>query len=129
MKNLSAITMVLMSSLLIYSCVGTDTQILETSDILGKWNLKSATRGGKPTSTLESIYFVFKENGQATSNFNLEGKDQELTYELKEESILLKGASNLNIQATKDLEGLLTFKVSLKDYKFVLVLEPEKSEG
>lgn len=127
MKNLSTFTMILLSSLLIYSCVTTETQSLERSDIIGKWNLKSATRGGKPTSTLESTYFNFQENGKATSNFNIEGEDQELTYEIKDGNLLLKGASNLSIQATKDLEGLLTFKTTLKDYKFVLVLEPNDS--
>lgn len=128
MKNVSAITMILMSSLFIYSCVTSETQALDASDILGKWTLKEATRGGKPTSTLESIYFEFKENGQAKSNFNLEGQDQELTYELKEGNIVIKGASNLNIEASKDLDGHLVFNTSLKDYAFVLTLEPAKAE-
>lgn len=130
MKNLQllAILAMLLGSLLIYSCNTSETQALETSDVLGKWNLKEAYRGGKPTETLRGVYFEFMENGQAKTNFNLEGQDKMLTYEMKEGKILMKGDGSLDIKAEKDLDGNLTFNTSLQNYKFKLILEPAGEE-
>ncbi|MGK0388114.1 MAG: hypothetical protein ACI94Y_000842 [Maribacter sp.] len=125
MKNSSLITFtaLFLGILFISSCTTTETKTLEQSDILGKWVLKEASRGGKPTSTLQNIYFEFMENGQAKTNFNIETKDQILKYEFKEGAISLTGENNLNIKASKDLDGNLTFDTKLADYKFKLILQ------
>ena len=111
MKNLRASTFLLslFGVLFIYSCVSNEAQKLESSDILGRWILKEAYRGGKSTSTLEKVYFEFLENRQLKTNFNIEFQDQTVSYEVKERNIFIKGDSNLNIKAAKDLDDNLIF--------------------
>lgn len=128
MKRLSLFTFAafFVGVLFVSSCATTETKTLEQSDILGKWTLKEASRGGKPTSTLQNIYFEFMEDGQAKTNFNIETKDQTLSYELKEGTISLKGESNMNIEASKDLDENLTLDAKLANYKFKLILQREE---
>jgi hypothetical protein len=125
-SSLFTFTAFFMGILLFNSCTTTETKTLEQSDILGKWILKEATRGGKPATTLQGIYFEFMENGQAKTNFNIETKDQILTYEFKEGAISLTGENNLDIKASKDLDENLTFDTKLAKYKFKLILQREE---
>lgn len=125
-SSLFTFTAFFLGILFMGSCATTETKTLEQSDILGKWILKEASRGGKPTSTLKDIYFEFMENGEAKTNFNIETKDQTLSYELKEGTISLKGENNLDIKASKDLDENLTFDTKLANYKFQLILQREE---
>lgn len=127
-RFLSLLGVAFLLAITLASCVTTSEEQIESADILGQWTLKEAFRENKPTSTLESVYFNFDENGQVATNFNLEGEEQSLTYEVNDGEIQMKGANNLYIKARKNEKGDLEFKTTLMDFDFKLILEPKKED-
>ncbi len=89
--------------------------------IQGHWELKTAFRNDKETETLSGIYFDFKSGDKMFTNFNLSGEEKEMTFELKDQSILAGIGNGYKIESITAENLVLTTK--MRGYKFKLDLE------
>jgi hypothetical protein len=56
--------------LMILSACGSEAPVKNADElILGHWELSEASRNGKPTNTLEGLYFDFFQDGHMRTNF------------------------------------------------------------
>jgi hypothetical protein len=93
----------------------------------GKWQVVSAERNGRSTSTLEDAYFHF-ENDSILST-NILRKDISVSYEVHENQIIQGGTPSMTYNIDELLGDSLILSSRIKDYdfKFYLVRDTIKS--
>lgn len=90
--------------------------------VLGRWELREATRDGKATQSLDQLYFEFEQDGSMKSN--LAGQTESGKYEIEDNKLSQKDnklevdylIENLN-------DSVMTLTTTLRERNFKFVLE------
>lgn len=93
-----------------------------SGSILGHWEVVSAERGGKPTTTLQEAYFEFFPEDKAV--LNLDGNPQEAKYALKGNTFSISGTNmdtKYNIVTLQGDTMVLTATIMNRDFVFRLL--------
>jgi hypothetical protein len=93
LKNLSYPFLLVISSFV--GCIS-EAESFDANLLYGHWDIKSAQRDGHPTETLTNTFFVFNEEGNMVTNFNLEGNEVSGDFEIKGTNITQKGNPEIN---------------------------------
>lgn len=85
--------------------------------IVGRWELREATRDGKPTESLEALYFEFLPDGKM--NTNMAGVPETAAYTVAKNTIQQRQS---RIEADYIIEELgdsiMVLSASIRDYNF-----------
>lgn len=113
MKLIFLSIVLLISGIFLFSC----KQVVEYQDIEGNWTLIRATRNGKPTQTLENVFFDFsKENRMMT---NLLGSENTFEINYNYPAIKIENSSELErLTVKKLLRDTLHLELRLMNYKY-----------
>ena len=119
-------SLILCLSVGLVSCGGS-TQKNEADLLLGKWVLQEALRNGKPTESLDELYFEFYEDGQM--NTNLAGEDQTGVYEL-EGGVIRQRETGMDVdyQLLELSDSALVLSTQLRDFSFRFTLRRKLQE-
>lgn len=121
-KNLVFLTLIA----IITACNNDSKSEVDTNLLLGKWEVKQATRDGKETSTLDQLYFTFSEDGSMETN--MPTLDRVSTYELSGSAIQQNGngvENNYTIESLSDAELILITTIRNTEFRMIL----NKSDG
>lgn len=105
-----------------FACTS-DENSEEVNKLLGRWELQSAQRDGRPTDSLRGLYFEFSgENGLRTNIMN--GEVEDGTYEMGEENTIAQRNTTQDIDYTIEslADTMLVLITSLSDTEFRFVL-------
>lgn len=113
MKLIFLSIVLLFSGIFLFSC----KQVVEYQDIEGNWTLIRATRNGKPTQTLENVFFDFStENRMMT---NLLGSENTFNINYNYPAIKIENSSELERLTVKKLvHDTLHLELRLMNYKY-----------
>jgi len=102
-------------------------QMVEYQDIEGNWTLIRAMRNGRPTQTLENVFFDFSaENRMMT---NILGAENTFDIAYKYPAIEIKNSSDLEQLTVKELvHDTLHLELRLLNYKYDFYLLRNESE-
>ena len=106
--------------ILLTSC-GPDSS-LDKDALIGRWELRQATRDGKPTESLDQLYYEFIEDGSMKSN--LAGQTESGKYEIDNEKLLQRDTKlevDYLIESLSD--SVMTLTTNLRNIHFKFVLE------
>lgn len=85
--------------------------------IIGRWELREATRDGKPTESLEALYFEFLPDGKM--NTNMAGVPETAAYTVAKNTIQQRQS---RIEADYTIEDLgdstMVLSAIIRDYNF-----------
>ena len=110
----------LLSAFLLSACVNDGD--IQTSDLVGRWDIREAYRDGKPTDTMVGMYFEFSEDGQLKTNMT--GADEAYSFELSGEEIRQReGTIETDYKIESLLESELTITTTLQGKHFRMVLD------
>lgn len=113
----------LLSSITISSC-WPDNDI-QTTDLLGQWEIASAFRDGEATETMTGLYFHFEEAGKLLTNMT--GMEESYLFELDGNAISQRNGS---LDADYSIERLtadsLVMSTTLRSKEFKMVLSKKK---
>lgn len=115
-----AIAMVMLT----FSCRNNTNK--ENSSITGNWKVDTASRGGRPTSLLNGVYFSFGQDGKMRTN--LPGSpDTFIGYELKAEQIFQKSGDTIcyKIKTLTDSTLVLGFEAQNTPFELHLKRTPD----
>ena len=100
---------------------------IETDKLVGRWEIELATRNGKPTGTLDQLFFVFSEDGNMETNLpTLEG---ESPYELEGNIIQQQGSTDITYTIEALNEGRLVLTTELQNFTFRFLLQRTDNVG
>ena len=114
-----------LACILILPVACTDSKTTQNEQlILGRWELVQAVRNGKPTDSMNGIFFEFKEEGKMTSNFNLAVEERQLQYTIDKNLLDQIGEENLKYIIEKLTNSELILTTNYQGLEFQLQLEP-----
>lgn len=107
--------------LTISSCI--EDNAVQESDLLGHWEIVTGYRNGKPSESLASLFFEFREEQKLFTNMNVTGEKELCDFELDGENIFQRNGSlnvDYNIELFKPDTLVLTTELRKKKMKFIL---------
>ncbi len=109
---------VVLNILLIWSCTSEpkNTTELEPGQVIGKWEVTEATRSGRPTGTLDDLYFEFLADG--TMNTNLPTAEGSSEYQLNGNVLQQRGTVDINYTIESLTESVMILKTELQNLEF-----------
>ncbi|MCB0585811.1 MAG: lipocalin family protein [Phaeodactylibacter sp.] len=96
--------------------------------LLGRWELKEATRNGNPTESLSDLYFVFNADGSMNTNLPVPGMMEETRYKLDGSTIYQYSDSlpdEVNYHIDKIEDSTLVLSTELRNFHFSFVLHKQ----
>jgi len=106
---------------IIAACNNDPKSDIDTNQLLGKWEVKAATRDGTATSTLDQLYFTFSEDGDMATN--MPTLDRASTYTLKGSEIQQRGngvENDYTIESLSDAELILITIIRDSEFRMIL---------
>lgn len=76
---------ILLVIVLLFSTCGNENTV-EPSDLVGRWEITQAMRSGKMTTTMDQMFFDFKEGGELITN--MAGQEETYQYALENNTIV-----------------------------------------
>lgn len=116
---ISTLGLVLIFSFVLSSC-GDDNSVMLT-ELAGRWEISEASRDGKPTDTMEGMFFEFSEDGQLTTNMT--GATESYRYELDGDQIEQREGTietDYTVESLLNQELILTTTLRGKQFRMVL---------
>jgi hypothetical protein len=95
-----------------------EDEIQDQSLILGRWDIQEALRGGRPTESLDNLFFEFFEEGKMRTNIT--GSTVDGSYELDGDQLKQRGGpleTNYTIQTLSDSVLVLTALINKFDFR------------
>lgn len=123
MQLLNRFQTTLVSSLFLLLAACTSENYEQQDKIIGRWTLDDALRNGKPTTSLEDIFFEFYKDGSIKTNFNLTGTTETGRYTFLNEKVLKQDTElslEYNIENLND--SILVLSTQLQGVAFKLLL-------
>ena len=118
MKRSKLIQAVLFISLFsVISCTEPPQEDNTQEYLIGRWDIQEASRNGRPTESLDQLYFEFFEDGSLNSN--LTGSTQESKYTLEGKTVKQNGSpmdSDYTIEEISD--STLTMNTNIRGQIF-----------
>ncbi len=85
--------------------------------LLGRWELEQAFRNGRPTESLDQLYFVFHPDGNLETN--LTGQPEVGSYEFDGDEIQQRETSiSADFQVESLSDSTLVLRTQLRNYGF-----------
>lgn len=109
--------------MLILSCTS-EKETEKQASLLGKWEMESAFRNEKLTTTLENTYFEFLENGTLNSNLPLSSSSREFStsYTFKNNQISCTVGESEYLFDVQSLSDSLILKTDLMSTAFTFIM-------
>ena len=107
----------------------TDDNAIQESDLLGRWKIETGYRNGKPSESLDALFFEFREEDKLLTNMNITGEEETCDFELDGQAIFQRNGSldvDYTIVLYKPDSLILTTELRKKKMKFVLFRELPK---
>lgn len=101
---------------LTFACGEDDIQ--NTDLILGRWDIQEALRSGRPTESLDQLFFEFFEEGKMRTNIT--GSVTDGSYEIDGGQLLQRGVpleTDYTIQTLTDSVLVLTAAINRYDFR------------
>jgi hypothetical protein len=94
---------------------------VSAADLVGRWEIREATRSGQPTETLNGAFMQFEADGNMASN--LVGTNESLQYELNG-SILIQRGGRMDLDFTVEsiTDSVLILSMTMRDTPFKMTL-------
>ena len=89
--------------------------------IKGKWTLDNAEREGKPTNSLEGLYFNFVSDSQFNSN--ILGSDLPYTYELTNDRVVVQHGMIKEFEISKITDSMLSLNTRIRGETFIFNMQ------
>ena len=128
LQSLLQSALLLSMVLAITSC--TDEPENQQGLLLGRWELKGATRNGSPTESLSDLYFVFNADGSMSTNLPVPGMTEETQYKIDGRNIY-QYSDELPDEVTYYIEeagdSTLVLTTDLRNFHFQFVLSKQAS--
>ncbi len=90
--------------------------------VLGNWELEYAFRDGEQVDALANTMFNFREDGSVTSNFNMQGQEQNNSYIIEKDIITQTGQSNFTYLIKSATDTSMVLITRYRGYGFQLNL-------
>ena len=99
---------------------------IQYDSLYGRWDIMRAEKNGKETSYLRNGYFVINANG--TMTLNITGEDENGSYQIEKNKIVMEGDKIFDIQS---LQGdTLTLRYSIPSgTDFLFFMEKRKEDA
>ena len=112
----------LLFGMLLFACKKKED--IQYDSLYGRWDIMRAEKNGKETSYLRNGYFVINANG--TMTLNITGEDENGSYQIEKNKIVMEGDKIFDIQS---LQGdTLTLRYSIPsgtDFLFFIGVKSE----
>jgi hypothetical protein len=93
--------------------------------LLGRWELVEAFRNGRPTSSLENLFFEFQDEGRMITN--LLGEEESATYQLSKTELRQRDSQiDVNYAIEELTDSTLMLSTQLRGYAFRFVLRKQE---
>lgn len=110
--------------LLVFSACGEDN-IIENSELEGRWEITEGSRDGEITTTMEGMYFLFTPEGQLRTN--MMGAEETFTYELDGDQLTQReGSIDADYKIESYEAGQMVWTTELRKKQFRMVLEKKE---
>jgi hypothetical protein len=118
MKRSKLIQAVLFISLFsVIACTETPQEDNTQEYLIGRWDIQEASRNGRPTESLDQLYFEFFEDG--SMNSNLTGSTQESKYTLEGKTVKQNGSPMDSDYAIEEIsDSTLTMNTNIRGQIF-----------
>ncbi|MCB0548618.1 MAG: lipocalin family protein [Phaeodactylibacter sp.] len=96
--------------------------------LLGRWELRQATRNGSPTESLSELYFVFNADGSMNTNLPVPGMSEETKYKLDGRNIYQYSdglPDELSYFIDEISDSTLVLSTEIRNFRFNFVLEKQ----
>ena len=101
------------------------TTVADSPSEHGRWVVAMATRGGRPTHTLDAAYFEF-DTATSLLKTNFTGQEEALRYELDETGFATpEGELFKHIDVVTKQDSLLDLSTTIQGTRFTFRLRPE----
>ena len=98
---------------------------VSTASPQGRWVVTGATRGGRPTNTLDAAYFEF-DTARATLTTNFTGQEEVLHYTADATGFTLpEGELYQRIDLARLTDSTLAIATEIRGTRFTFALRPE----
>ena len=100
--------------------------------LLGRWELKEATRNGSLTESLSDLYFVFQADGSMKTNLPVPGLAEDSRYKLDGRNLYQYSEElpdELAYYIDEIGDSTLVLKTELRNFRFTFVLRKQASAG
>ncbi|MFN4080298.1 MAG: hypothetical protein ACK4NS_05315 [Saprospiraceae bacterium] len=103
----------------------TDDHAFKADQLIGAWDLTSATRDGAATGTLDGVFYEFDGNMRMRTNLPLPGAGENWTaFALKNAEIVLDKPGMIKKYAVSELgPNTLTLSFDIQGSRFVMKLK------
>lgn len=120
-KYLSTRTFAILLSVAALSACGNDRTARTEELLLGRWEITEATRNGRPTESLEELYFEFFQDGRMITN--LLGAAESSRYQVDGNVIAQRESRVETDYAIEEItDSTLTLSARMRDYDFLFRL-------
>lgn len=120
MKRSNFIQAILFISLFsVISCTEPPQEDNTQEYLIGRWDIQEASRNGRPTESLDQLYFEFFEDG--SMNSNLTGSTQESKYTLEGKTVKQSGSpmdSDYAIEEISDSTLMMNTNIRGQIFRF-----------
>jgi hypothetical protein len=108
----------------IFSTCGEDN-VIETSELEGRWEITEGSRNGEITTTMEGMYFIFAPDGQLQTN--MMGAEETFAYELAGDELSQReGSIDADYKIESYEAGQMILTTELRNKQFRMVLEKDE---
>ena len=109
--------------LFFFSCKQSENVHLDS--LYGKWEIMRAERNGKETSYLRNGYFIINPDGKMT--VNITGQDENGTYTLENNKLVMAGDKTFDIQSHNQ-DSLTVKYISGSNAEFLFYMLKKKED-
>ncbi len=116
MKKANRILSLVLITFTVWTCASEEKEI-EKNNLLGRWEIQEARRNGRPTESLDNLYFEFFEDGKMVTN--LSGSQESAVYEVNEDIITQRESQfDVDYQIRNLTDSTLELAAQIRDFNF-----------
>lgn len=116
MKKANRILSLVLITFTLWTCASEEKEI-EKNNLLGRWEIQEARRNGRPTESLDNLYFEFFEDGKMVTN--LSGSQESAVYEVNEDIIAQRESQfDVDYQIRNLTDSTLELAAQIRDFNF-----------
>ena len=122
---MSRSTALVVMSTVFWACQGDVAVATDSPSEHGRWVVNSATRGGRPTNTLDAAYFEF-DTASSTLKPNFTGQEEPLAYTADEAGFATpEGELFQHIDVSSISDTIIDLSTDIQGTKFTFRLRPD----
>jgi len=126
MKKANRILSLVLITFTLWTCASEEKEI-EKNNLLGRWEIQEARRNGRPTESLDNLYFEFFEDGKMVTN--LSGSQESAVYEVNDDIITQRQSQfDVDYQIRNLTDSTLELAAQIRDFNFSFSLSKARLE-